>query len=302
MFEIVIRKIKHSPEEIEKTIRKFEKALEEETGVPAYYGHQRFGTIRPNTHLVGFYLLKGRFREAFEELVCKVYPNENPYIKEIREKLCSCPSRSLLRQVPKRLYYEKTLVSYLLKHPGDYIGAFRCLEKSIRRFFIQAFQAYLFNRSLSLRIKERLPLRRPLEGDYVVLSETPFAMRILKVSSNNKNEIMEAVKKGKASLALNVFGYNTQLAGGPQGDIEKRVLETENISLEDFQVKHFPEARVKGYYRPALMPVENFKPLGIFKEGDFYSLKLSFILRKGFYATVVLREIMKPDNIVVAGF
>ncbi len=57
---------------------------------------------------------------------------------------------------------------YLIKNSNDYLGAFRVLPQKLQRLFVQAYQAYLFNKFLSRRIKKGLSLNKAEVGDYVV--------------------------------------------------------------------------------------------------------------------------------------
>ena len=55
-FHITIRGITQSPSAIKKHVTNTHKEIEKMGGVPNFFGHQRFGTIRPNTHIIGKYL------------------------------------------------------------------------------------------------------------------------------------------------------------------------------------------------------------------------------------------------------
>ena len=93
---------------------------------PNFYGFQRFGTRRPNSHVIGKLLLLEDYAAAYEELVMNRYPYEG-----------------------------KSLGSYE-KHTQDYIatrhtlaGMHRSIPKVIAEISINAYQAYLFNLILS---------------------------------------------------------------------------------------------------------------------------------------------------------
>ncbi len=63
-FSIRIKAINHSESTIEKRIAETNKELAAIGGIPNFFGHQRFGTTRPITHLVGKAMVKGDFEEA----------------------------------------------------------------------------------------------------------------------------------------------------------------------------------------------------------------------------------------------
>ncbi len=305
VFVIVVRDVSLSPSLVETRILKILKEIKANGGVPNYYGYQRFGTIRPNTHKIGRLIVKGMYKEAFEEAVLRVYPRESPWSKEAREYLAATGDlRGALKKFPPNLHHERTMIKYLARHPGDYVGAFRALPLSIRRLFIGAYQAYLFNRVLSRRIEHGLRIDRAYVGDIVAIyHKSGFKVRlrgILRVTDTNVSKINELIKRGQAHLVINVFGYRTKLAGGIQGEIEREILREEGISLADFMIKSIPEASSKGdVRRSCLNPLKlSFRVL----KSSETLVEFSFLLTKGSYATVLLREFIKPKDIIAAGF
>jgi tRNA(Glu) U13 pseudouridine synthase TruD len=60
----------------------------------------------------------------------------------------------------------------------------------------------------------------------------------------------------------------------------------------------------KGGLRTVVTPIQDFKLQSISANtaGDGVQAKVSFMLLRGSYATVVLREIMKPSDLITAGF
>jgi tRNA pseudouridine13 synthase len=56
-------------------------------GCPNFYGHQRFGTSRSITHLVGKHMLLGEWEEAAFTFLAKPSPYEHPESREARQRL-----------------------------------------------------------------------------------------------------------------------------------------------------------------------------------------------------------------------
>ena len=108
---------------------------------------------------------------------------------------------------------------------------------------------------------------------------------------NCKGDILEG---GVATAPL--YGFESKLAAGEPGKIEKQVLEKEGVSLKDFRIKKIPELSSKGARRKIVLFPKN---LALVETGEdkFYPgklfAKISFELDKGTYATTVLKEIMK---------
>ena len=63
-FRVIIRKIAFSKSETIKRINKILLEIDLLGGIPNFYGHQRFGTRRPITHLVGKAMVNDDFEKA----------------------------------------------------------------------------------------------------------------------------------------------------------------------------------------------------------------------------------------------
>ena len=107
------------------------------------------------------------------------------------------------------------------------------------------------------------------------------------VTSENLEAVNRLAGRGRAFVTLPLIGFETILAEGIQGEIERAVLTDEGVSQENFRVEENPELGSRGTRRTALCPVQP----QISVEGDI--AELEFMLPKGSYATVVLREYMK---------
>ncbi len=73
----------------------------------------------------------------------------------------------------------------------------------------------------------------------------------------------------------------------------KKILEEELLTPKDFFIKDFQELSVEGGFRNASI---NYDDFAIDKD------LVKFQLSRGSYATIVLREILKPTNPLDCGF
>jgi tRNA pseudouridine13 synthase len=71
-------------------------------------------------------------------------------------------------------------------------------------------------------------------------------------------------------------------------------MNTEGITPKEFYIKEMQELSAQGGFRQAPLWCKDFSFKG--------SLTVSFNLPKGSYATTLLRELMKPEDPVRAGF
>ena len=125
------------------------------------------------------------------------------------------------------------------------------------------------------------------------------------VSAQKLGEFNQAVKKGRMRLALPIIGFKQSTSQGVQGEIEKEILEEEGITPEQFKISLMPEISAKGELRTALTELRDYSLGKIGRDTanpSKYLVRVCFTLYRGSYATVFLREIMKPRNPIKAGF
>lgn len=308
-FRIVISSINQTGSAINKRIGQTVEEIKLFGGVPNFFGHQRFGTTRPITHLVGKAIVKGDFRKAVMLFLAKPSPREHFASRKAREELrVTQDFKQAFCNFPRQLRYERFMLKRLAEKSDDYVGAFRRLPVKLQELFVQAYQSYLFNKFLSGRIVAGFRLDRAEVGDYVVNVERsglPMTVMHKTVDANALNEINEKIKAGKMRTALPLVGFKQSTSQGAQGEIEKQILEKEGVSLENFKIEMLPELTTRGELRTAITPLNNFLLDEISRDTDNlakYKAKLSFTLFRGSYATIVLRELMKPRSPIKAGF
>lgn len=308
VFHLTIRNIRNSTSAIQERIRFIIDELRILGGVPNFFGHQRFGTIRPITHLVGKAIAKNDLKKAILLFLSKPSLYEHSQSREARQRLLkTLDFKEALNYFPRRLLYERLMLSHLAKHPKDYVGAFKRLPERLCSLFLQAYQSYLFNRFLSQRLLRKIPINEPQIGDYVVKTDS-YSLptnNYVKATSENLEELRKAVKEGKMYVAIPLIGFKQAPSEGVQGAIEQSILKSEKITQTNFYISSMPKKSAPGELRAAMTPIINLnieKPAKDELNPNKKKLKISFTLHRGCYATVVLREFMKPRNLIKAGF
>jgi tRNA pseudouridine13 synthase len=134
----------------------------------------------------------------------------------------------------------------------------------------------------------------PEPGDFLVALDETHSGRDswLYVSEKTLEKRREQVSEMKFALALPSPGYATRLPPSKQADMVKEVLASEDIELADFRDPHMKSIDASGGLHRTSISLSDFSA-SIQDEG----LLVRFSLRKGSYATVVLREIMKNHPI-----
>jgi tRNA pseudouridine13 synthase len=277
-------------------------------GIPNYYGHQRFGTTRPITHLVGKALFQGNLKEAAMLFLAKPSVHEHPLSRLARQQLQeSGDFRQAMQDFPKPLRFERLMLSHLSNFPDDFVGAFHRLPIKLQAVFVRAYQSYLFNRLLGGRLKHGLSLDKAEVGDFVVGLERN-GLPLVNVAKTATEQTLAAVngqiEAGRIRVALPLVGLRQKLSRGVMGKLEAEILAKEGIRLDGLQFNELSRASGKGGLRTALTPVKDFKlqQVTVNTVGKNCSATLSFMLFRGCYATVLLREVMKPSDLVAAGF
>ena len=125
------------------------------------------------------------------------------------------------------------------------------------------------------------------------------------VGAEAVTEVNELVKAGRMRVALPLIGIKQKPSHGAMGQIERQILEEEGIQKEKFKVNEISKISGRGGLRAILAPVQGFKLHGtatFTPNQNGHQADSSFMLLRGSYATVLLREIMKPANPIKAGF
>jgi tRNA pseudouridine13 synthase len=298
-FEITIRNLSETI--TTKQVDSLFSPIQVSGGFPNYFGIQRFGIIRPITHLVGKYMVLGDFKQAVMTYLTDVSPYEDEVATQVRTELRkTMDMKKAFHEFPDQLQFEKALAQHLTQDPDDYIGALKVLPRNLLTMFVYAYQSALFNKMLSHRIKQGIPLHQAIPGDVVLPVENDeITDREIPVADDNLLTVNKQLLKGRGFVSSVLVGSDTTCGKGVMGEIEQKVIETENVDQRDFIIPELPVASSYGARRALLSPVSNWSYDILEDEAYNGNKKLAvcFDLRKGCYATSFLREIMKTDDI-----
>lgn len=261
-----------------------------------YFGVQRFGVTRPNSHIIGKFLVNRDFKGALEELLVTPSEYESDELLEARESLADdlTPTDEIIDAFPDSLHYEKRVMQYLQNHPENYREAFTKIPPRIQTIFVHSYQSYLFNLLVSRRAEKGLPIDEPVAGDFLVLRDEPHSGRDtwLFVTERSIEEKRNLVERGKYLVAAPLPGYSTKLPPCSQTEILLELLNEESIALRDFYNRHMDSLSSPGGLHPI-----SIKPVDLEIESVGNDIQVSFKLRRGSYATVIMRELMKNHPI-----
>jgi len=242
-----------------------------------FYGYQRFGSKRPVTHLIGRAILHRDFKKAVDLILSFRSVFDSKENNEIREKLSDKSNyKQYFDKVPLPMDIERIVLKEMIEH-GEAIRAIRAIPVSMRRFYVQAYQSFIFNQSLSSAFLDGENLFESQSGDVCF----------------DKNGIIGKYVKGMdQNLALPFVGYSYYKKTRFDYQISK-VLEQEEVSPKDFFIKEMQEVSSEGGFRQAAIHCSNY---------SLHGNVVEFSLSRGSFATILLREIMKPQDPIIAGF
>ena len=292
-FAIHVADLVRPPEETVRDCRATEQELRERGGFPNFFGAQRFGEVRPITHLVGREVVRGDIERAVEVYLTALPPGriEGPGDDARRAYATHRDPVRALEEFPAEYRFERTLLEHLARgHPPE--RALRALSRELRLLFVHAYQALLFNRWMSRRHALGLRLDRPVGGDRILRLGRDGTVRsqdAVPVSTDNLAECDALVARGRAFLAGPLVGFETPETPGPAGELLEAILGEERVDRAGFRLAHTPELASRGAWRPVLLPLP---PISL--ATDAKGLEFRFALPKGAYATVLMREFQKP--------
>ena len=290
VFEITIRKIHGNVADVKLCLGELKSR-----GLPNFYGHQRFGVTRPITPIIGKLMMLGKLEEAVKVFLMDFSPLESEDNKKARERLSrDFDLKSALEYFPRSLRYEREVLKYLIAHEGDYVGAMRALPLRLRRLMVESVSALIFNKALS-KILSSGKLNELEIGDFVVKVDVfgrPEPGRPIIVKDGNLGQVERLKNLGKLVIALPVPGYLSEIPKSSKGEALLDAMEELEVSLDMFRLRALPEASTRGSLRPIIVPKWSCEIV----HSDEQSLTLRVTLPPGCYATILLREIMKPGT------
>ena len=250
--------------------------------IPNFYGLQRFGTGGPGTHAIGRAMVKGEFEEAVRTMLTAGGP-------EAREAFDAGRYGRVAGLIPEGRDVESVVARQLARHGGDWVKALRAVPVRLRRLYVQAYQSFLFNRTMSMAVEAGEDISGLAPGDnWAQASADGLVLSPVRG--------VREVPTGGAVPMVQMVGYAFRDYGSRFDALVRRVLESEGVEAKRFYLQEMQEVSQEGGLRRPHLVVrgEGWKV-----EGGVARLK--FILAKGEYATVLLREVVKAQDPAGAG-
>ena len=242
-----------------------------------FFGYQRFGSKRPITHLVGKAIIQKNYQKAIHFLLgysSKYDSDENNHYRKLISERKS--DSEVIDELPKSMDIEITILKSLVKSDDQKI-AIRKIPLQMRRFYVQAYQSYIYNKTLSMAFEYEEDLFLPQEND---------------VCYDRTNKLGKFQSEPGQRLTVPLVGHSYFKKTRFDYYIQK-ILEEEEILPSDFLIKDFQEISAEGGFRNSSIQCDDFHTSNDVVE---------FQLIRGSYATIVIREILKPEDPLSCGF
>ncbi|HVC27273.1 MAG TPA: tRNA pseudouridine(13) synthase TruD [Nitrososphaerales archaeon] len=263
-----------------------------ERRVANFYGYQRFGLKGGVNRRVGKAIVEKDFARATGLILSDPRDGEDDMAREARRLCGEGRYAEAVRLFSPRQDAERSVAFHLSQKPGDHVGALRRIPIPIRRLLVNSYQSYLFNLALSRAVADGVDLSNALSGDnWARLDEDGLTV-------GRVHGVKEDVPNGWTAVPLiQIVGYGYRNYGSRLDRVLAEVMEKEGVSPGAFYIKEAEEMSSEGGFRPAPLLSSDLS----FKKEE-RGFVLEFSLGKGEYATVLLREVLKPERPQSMGF
>lgn len=263
--------------------------LGEERRLPNYFGLQRFGTAGAGTHRVGRAMVRGEFNEAVRLMLVEERPTDDDGIRAAREAMALGKYEEGLRLLPPEQDIEAMVAGALCRRPGDWVAALRAVPVRLRRLYVQAYQSMIFNEALSEALGRGEDVSKARAGDnWASVSQDGLV-------TSEVHGVRDVPMVGAVPM-IQLAGYAYRSYGSRFDACVTNALAAEGVEPRQFYVKEMQEVSAEGGFR---RPHLAMKDVSFRVDGGVASL--AFTLAKGQYATILLREIIKPKDPAEAG-
>ncbi|MCC5786523.1 MAG: tRNA pseudouridine(13) synthase TruD [Phycisphaerales bacterium] len=262
----------------------------ERLGVPNRLGEQRFGYMG-NNHLIGRAIVLGEHKAALD-LMLGPGELEDSRQEASRRAYTEGDYGRALSKMPRHLASECAALR-VLSRGGTPQRAVKAIGRTVTEFYLTAMQSAVFNAVLDERL---------LAGTLAELGEGDIAFKhdngaCFSVDSETAADPETSRRAGSLEISPSgpMWGPKMMRASGETDRAEVAALERFGLSVEAVTE---PVEKIRtsfeGVRRPLRVPVRDTDVEGGVDEvGNF--VRVAFTLPRGAFATVVMREIMKPE-------
>ena len=260
-----------------------------EKGFINYFGMQRFGVGNVSTHIIGKFVIKKLWKEAF----CKILSTDNVFdamkqiglpTNDVAKEIFDLEDKNkqmtlitdLLKILPKFTNESKLLFNYKKIGKNSYQSSFNSLSKQLQVLYPHSYQSYIWNKTVSYRISKYG--RKLIIGDIVKKHESLYQEKNQeedcdcgeeeekeKDKNLEKNEKMDKIFTDNfdyitedninqykfEDLVIPIVGYEIYY---PKNDVKnfiEELLQKDELSFKDFEYQAV-NFNSTGYFRKVI--------------------------------------------------
>lgn len=261
------------------------------TGVPNRFGEQRFGHFQIN-HLIGRALVLGDDQSALD-LMLGPHPSHPDSQAQARRAYAEGRFADALHLMPRSLGTEREALRLLVRG-ADARRASMGVREEARGFFLSAMQSAVFNAVLDGRVSGET-FDRLVEGDLAFVHGSRAVFPVDRGVIEDP-ATPDRLRRLEISATGPMWAEGMPTASGSIYDAEVAALAGLGLTPENLEAFSRRGGRgLDGDRRPLRIPlIDPDAESGSDEHGPY--ARVSFELPRGSFATVVLREIMKPPN------
>ena len=245
----------------------------EETGLPNYFGAQRFIT-KTQFGFVGKAILDHEPLQVLRLYLSETNPNDALHVTEFKSLVKSHWGQwgYLLHKAPRPSNF-RSVITYLKDHPNDHEKAVNLIRDQYLSTFLDTYQAWIWNLVLAHYLEHNAET-----SNLIQIAGVNFPLVQLKNCSNDISSLNIELPRLTAHYP------------GVLGQSVHAVLANEGLSFEDFDVRLIRRVcLVKSeravWFAPSHMKVQQSNDSA---DSDNQSLMISFDLKIRQYATLVV--------------
>ena len=289
-FCVALRFIEGATEE---EIRKIVQSISEK-GFVNYFGMQRFGVSNIPTHIIGKYVIKKQWKNAFVnilstntmkealgQITIEGIDKKDITIEDIitieDSKIQMKAINDILKIIPKYTTEYKLLYNYTRSGKNSYMSSFECLNRQLQVLYPHAYQSYIWNKTISYRLKTHGYTL--IIGDIVKKHSALYQEKYqedvdadvdeVNVEVNNDDNIFtdnfEYITKDNINkykfddLVMPIVGYKVHYPQNDSYEYIEKLLKEDELTFKDFEHSNV-SFNATGYFRKVVeKPINEMK-------------------------------------------
>lgn len=263
------------------------------TGVPNFFGEQRFGYRHVN-HRLGRLLLLGRWQEMLDLMLGHPLEYDHAPTRAAREAYERRDYTAALELLPRHLHTDRQALD-VLRQGKTAQEAVMAIDVQHRGFLLSALQSMVFNRVLQRRLYGPAApgIGCLVEGDLAWLHAKQAVFAVDRPTADKENAPGGRVPSLEVSPSGPMWASGMTRAGGVVWQWERDALEEEGVTESAWE--NIAQSMPEGARRSMRTTLRDPRvSSGADEHGPY--VQVSFELPRGSFATVVLQEIIKPQE------